>query len=401
MKVFCKLSHKIALGILLSFLTSSVFAAGQHCKVHYIQLFATASAAKADDMKRTFSSAGFNAAITPFTRNGTTLYRIRTGPYDTQALALAAQQKMKGQLSSNTAAKNSIIATGTKPCGNKQPPAKPTTTFLKNTTQCYRNNDPSIVIAIQLTEQNGNINGYYFSRPTGIDGGYGFITGTRVNNTITAKLSYSVEGDTGVQNVSYDLQKQALIDDSERYPQVNCNTVKDEIDVAKNVSKALKEEAKQPTSSDNRTKLRFSQFEVATTYTGENQPLVMDEFSRTFRTRLRRAIKNQKPSFAGHYLVTGWGCGSGGCNTGAVINAKTGVATPFPVALASVYPLKTQFAEESGQEHIYQLNSRLMIFAGDLGGSQNDGSDSVEFYEFKDGKFTFLESRPYGRAAAD
>jgi len=41
-----------------------------------------------------------------------------------------------------------------------------------------------------------------------------------------------------------------------------------------------------------------------------------------------------------------------------------------------------------------------MIFAGNLIDSEHgDGSDTIEFYEFKDGKFIFIKKMPYGRAA--
>jgi hypothetical protein len=69
--------------------------------------------------------------------------------------------------------------------------------------------------------------------------------------------------------------------------------------------------------------------------------------------------------------------------------------------MASVFPLKREFSNEDGQEHIYKLNSRLMIVAGNLGSDNSDGSDTVEFYEFKNGAFKFLESRPYGRSTSN
>lgn len=124
----------------------------------------------------------------------------------------------------------------------------------------------------------------------------------------------------------------------------------------------------------------------------------MDSFGKEYKTRLREAIAHEKPSFAGHYIVARWGCGSSGCNTGAIIDAITGQAYPFPVAISSVYPLKAEFEDERGQELIYKIDSRLMIFAGNIEGTaQGDGDDKVEFYEFKGGKFVFIKSMPYGR----
>jgi len=143
---------------------------------------------------------------------------------------------------------------------------------------------------------------------------------------------------------------------------------------------------------------QFSDYHVDQVFSGKNHSLIMDSFGKEYKTRLRDAIAHGKPDFAVHYIVTGWGCGSSGCNTGAIIDAITGKVYPFPVAISSVYPLKPEFENENGQELIYKINSRLMIFAGNIdGAAQGDGSDAIEFYEFKDGKFIFIKSMPYGK----
>jgi hypothetical protein len=144
---------------------------------------------------------------------------------------------------------------------------------------------------------------------------------------------------------------------------------------------------------------KFKDYPSEALYNGENHPLVMDdEFAKNFRTRLKETIKDGRPNFAGRYITTSWGCGSGGCISGAIIDATTGRAYPWPVSVSGVYPLKQQFEKENGQEVIYRPNSRLIVFAGNLdGATQGDGSDSIEFYEFKDEKFVFLKSIPYGR----
>lgn len=143
---------------------------------------------------------------------------------------------------------------------------------------------------------------------------------------------------------------------------------------------------------------QFNDYPADQIYSGTNHQLIMDAFGKEYRTRLRDTIAREKPEFAGHYLVAGWGCGTDGCNTGAIIDAITGHAYPFPVAMSSVSPLKPEFKDEDGQELIYTLNSRLIIFAGNLNGSAHgDGLDTIEFYEFKDGKFIFIKSMPYGK----
>ena len=156
---------------------------------------------------------------------------------------------------------------------------------------------------------------------------------------------------------------------------------------------------KNKTTSENKAP-KFEDYPAEEFYTGINRPLVLDSFGKMFKTRLSNAIKNQKPTFAGKYIVTGWGCGTGGCNTGAIIDAKTGRAYPFPVSLTSV----TQYNSDGEaiadfQDKKYQLNSRLMMFAGNLEGSENtNGEDVIEYYEFKNGKFIFIKSMLYGKS---
>jgi len=141
---------------------------------------------------------------------------------------------------------------------------------------------------------------------------------------------------------------------------------------------------------------KFREFIVKETYKGKNQKLIIDDFSKQFRTRLKKLIKADKPTFAGKYLVARWGCGSGGCNMGAIIDASTGKVYSFPVSMSSVYPIRPD-AEGEGQELIYKINSRLMIFAGDLEGEKNY-PDSVLFYEFTGKEFKLLKVLPYGKA---
>lgn len=147
---------------------------------------------------------------------------------------------------------------------------------------------------------------------------------------------------------------------------------------------------------------QFADYRVDIVYKGVNHPLVINSFGKSYKTRLNYAIKNSKPDFAGKYIVVRWGCGSAGGNAGAIINAETGQAYPFPVSMSSVLNLKPQYADEDGQEFIYRMNSRLMIFAGNLDGSEyGNGADTVEFYEFRNNKFIFIKSVPYNKSAGE
>ncbi len=145
---------------------------------------------------------------------------------------------------------------------------------------------------------------------------------------------------------------------------------------------------------------KFENYPAEEFYKGRNRPLILDSFGKMYKTRLSNAIKNQKPTFAGRYIVTGWGCGTGGCNTGAIIDAKTGRAYPFPVSLTSVTQYNSDGeAVNDFQDQEYKLNSRLMMFAGNLEGSKHtNGEDVIEYYEFKNGKFVFVKSMPYRKS---
>lgn len=142
---------------------------------------------------------------------------------------------------------------------------------------------------------------------------------------------------------------------------------------------------------------RFKDYPATPVKVERNAPLVLDEFSQHFRSQLEDAIRENKPEFAGKYLVVRWSCG-GGCHSGAVVDATTGKVFPFPVDVTSVFPLRPGFTSEHDQELHYRLDSRLMVFAGDME-SENPKSDVVLFYEFTGEEFKLLHEAPFGRKA--
>ena len=149
-----------------------------------------------------------------------------------------------------------------------------------------------------------------------------------------------------------------------------------------------------PSAFAGNAKPQFKDYPANEVYTGKNHPLVLDEFGKSYRTRLREAIRNNKPDFAGHYIVVKWTIGPLVVyNAGAVIDAKTGRAYSFPVATGSAFSEKEV---DYFQDHLYKLNSRLMVFAGNLVGSEEyTGENTVAFYEFKDNKFILIKTAPY------
>ena len=104
----------------------------------------------------------------------------------------------------------------------------------------------------------------------------------------------------------------------------------------------------------------------------------------TYRTRLTEALR-EGVNFAGRYILTGWGCGTG-CTNGAIIDARTGVVY-FPDELAGV----------SGYDETFEFckSSRLLIINGSPG-SRSETDNGVPagkyYFEWKSNRFRLVRS---------
>jgi hypothetical protein len=127
---------------------------------------------------------------------------------------------------------------------------------------------------------------------------------------------------------------------------------------------------------------QFKDYPVRTVYRGKNARLLLSSDARTFKTRLTQALKG-RPNFAGHFIVTTWGCGTG-CQVGAVIDASTGRVfwLPFPVG-------QTSEVDEDFRPVEFRLDSKLIIFSGVR--VDRDEPEGARFYKFEDGRFKFLK----------
>lgn len=81
-----------------------------------------------------------------------------------------------------------------------------------------------------------------------------------------------------------------------------------------------------------------------------------------YRTRLINAAK-EKPNFAGHYILTKWGCGSS-CLMFAILDVKTGRVHIPDFAI---------FNMASKEALSYRSNSTLLIIQGAVGGDSLAG----------------------------
>ena len=142
----------------------------------------------------------------------------------------------------------------------------------------------------------------------------------------------------------------------------------------------------------------FKDFPVTDIYNGRNHALVLDGFSKQFGTQLGEYISVGKVNFAGKYIAANWSCKPIGCLTGAVIDATTGKVYSFPAKVNIVWPVKPEFKNNDSKEWLYKLDSRLMIFAGNVETTEKNYPDSVLFYEFTGKEFKLLKVLPYGKS---
>ncbi len=113
----------------------------------------------------------------------------------------------------------------------------------------------------------------------------------------------------------------------------------------------------------------------------------------SFRTRLTAALR-EGVNFAGHYILTGWGCGTG-CIYGAIIDARTG-RVYFPQPLGGMASGTTDDGGYAEEPLRYRKNSRLLIINGVPGTPEGRPELSMGeyFYEWRNNRLRLLRSIP-------
>jgi hypothetical protein len=96
--------------------------------------------------------------------------------------------------------------------------------------------------------------------------------------------------------------------------------------------------------------------------------------ARIYRTNLKKALSNGKVNFAGKYILTYWGCGSG-CAQGAIIDGQTGNVF-FPVEMQGIYAGGVELGDHDMLE--YKNNSNLLIIHGYAGGGFNPEKETQQ-----------------------
>jgi hypothetical protein len=112
------------------------------------------------------------------------------------------------------------------------------------------------------------------------------------------------------------------------------------------------------------------------------RPDLGTEFARSYRTRILEAARG-RPNFAGKYIVTTWGCGTG-CSQGAIIDAQTGKVTGLPSAHSAFGGRMTT------HDYAHRADSRLLVITGKLG--EEDETWGYHHFAMEGGEFKFIKS---------
>lgn len=104
-----------------------------------------------------------------------------------------------------------------------------------------------------------------------------------------------------------------------------------------------------------------------------------------FRTNLRNAAK-EGVNFAGHYILTTWGCGTN-CSQSAIIDARNGRVF-FPSELEGAGFGFCDLPDET-EPLVYKANSRLLVLSGFKGGDldKENGRCGVYYLEWTGANF--------------
>ena len=124
---------------------------------------------------------------------------------------------------------------------------------------------------------------------------------------------------------------------------------------------------------------KFEDYRVTEQYKGKNAKPILTRDDVRFRTRIREGAL-EKVNFAGHYVLTTWGCGAS-CVMGVLIDARTGRVYWLPMKVCCG-PLEVENPLD------YRVDSRLIIFTG----SPDEEKQGVYYYKFEGNRFVLLQT---------
>lgn len=128
---------------------------------------------------------------------------------------------------------------------------------------------------------------------------------------------------------------------------------------------------------------RFEDFPAREHMSGPNAPLAPTRKDMEFRTMLRGAARD-RPNFAGHYVLTYWGCGAG-CVMGAAIDARSGRVAWLPGTICC-WPVEVE------DPLTFRRDSTLVAMTGQR--NEKAGDDGTHYYRIDGLRFVHVRDIP-------
>lgn len=118
-------------------------------------------------------------------------------------------------------------------------------------------------------------------------------------------------------------------------------------------------------------------------YQGKKAPLILGDW-RMFRTHLKDTHADGEIGFAGNYMVSMWGCGTG-CVSGAMIDKRTGKVYGFPIGEGVPYDASCSYEFKNPLENesvVFYPDSRLFIIRNCVLEQIGDSNQYLEKFSF-------------------
>lgn len=127
----------------------------------------------------------------------------------------------------------------------------------------------------------------------------------------------------------------------------------------------------------------FSNFRTNENYTGPvAKPVFRTTADREFRTRLNTAAK-QPVNFAGHYVLSTWGCGAQ-CLMGVILDARSGNVTWLPFTVCC-------FQDATKEPIEFRRDSTLLVIRG----MRNEqGENGTFYYQYDHDDLRLISDQP-------
>ncbi len=130
----------------------------------------------------------------------------------------------------------------------------------------------------------------------------------------------------------------------------------------------------------------FFRFHTSERYSGQvAKPILRTKMDREYRTRLNLGAQ-QPVNFAGHYVLTVWGCGAG-CLMGAILDARNGTVNwlPFTVCCGR---------DDDAEPIEFRPDSTLLVIRG----MRNEqGANGTFYYRYEQDSLKLIDSQPQAK----